>query len=248
MNLPKPFNPPQGFNLARPSISSSSIVPRLLAEENLEHKQLWHIIAPASLSFSDIEKVQVKDSYGGTWAASNQGVECSLVKPSELQAESYCILAPSPLENSYMPILYPISRILNLQQVARPLTAEDVPNSPRRSSNSHLRTQTQTQPLKGLIMQDKSFGALDVKTKLVVEKTLPARNDIMDPKEKFRTPPGRTNVKPEVKTNGEWNHKIMKGKKQDGSLEPKGQDTHLEAMKRKKEKREGGKREKIKRT
>lgn len=74
------YNPPDGFTTIPKNNAGKQNVTEVLSPSNLAGKQLWHIIAPASVPISEIKEVSLRDVQLGQPALTFNGHHYSFIQ------------------------------------------------------------------------------------------------------------------------------------------------------------------------
>lgn len=150
-----PYAPPAGFEAATISVGANYNLAELFSPSFLQRKQVWHIIAPASVPISSITEVRKQSVTDGSAVMSYKGAEYSLIEENQNLHES--VLLPFVEANSYKPSIIGVARTLRLQQIIHPGSKGSLSNIAD-TERTPYRKPVPKQP-EGLKMRYKPFGA-----------------------------------------------------------------------------------------
>ncbi|KAL8946744.1 MAG: hypothetical protein Q9222_006902 [Ikaeria aurantiellina] len=158
---PTPYKPPPGFEAAViASTSLSSQQQDIFARANLEGKQIWHIMAPATVPIASIKEVPIKEFEAGESILSYKENDYGFLTESDASFDSKVLLLPFTEQNAYRSAGTGISKTLHVRQVVElPL---QIPKSKfpvtgdTQVSSTHVQ-EVRRQP-QGLRMRYRPFG------------------------------------------------------------------------------------------
>ena len=94
--------------------------------QNLEGKQIWHISAPSTMSFSEIESLDVANALKGAEFWNHEGVAFEM---SPTDAEGATLLLPKGKDGEYILAGTAITRAFRVQQSSNPKVSENTSES-----------------------------------------------------------------------------------------------------------------------
>lgn len=158
------YEPPAGFESTSISLHPASKLSDILAQSNLQSKQIWHITAPESVPISLVKEISTQNIGNGAPILEYHGAKYGLVPESEAeQASGRALLLPSIQTNNYRSSRNNVIKTLHLQQLfslpSHALEPAIHPNRSASASDSYKKMPRQ-QP-EGLRMRYRPFGASD---------------------------------------------------------------------------------------
>ncbi|KAL2039416.1 hypothetical protein N7G274_007688 [Stereocaulon virgatum] len=161
---PAVYDPPSGFEASSIAIHPSSKAAALFSPTNLEGKEIWHIMAPASVPISAIKEVPTQSVQSRTSIMFYKGADYCLVPETGAEAPSNrALLLPSTQTNDYRISASKITKTLHLQQLMNlPIQTISSAKSPSQAGPApELLRQAPRQQPEGLRMRYHPFGVSD---------------------------------------------------------------------------------------
>ncbi|KAI9779614.1 MAG: hypothetical protein M1839_007279 [Geoglossum umbratile] len=123
------YEPPQGFQSLETDPSSSH-ASKLFDPSNLGGKQIWHIIAPASVPVNTLKEVSTQKVMDGEAVLSHNGSEYGFATLDGVSAGSSHTMLLVPGKEGYQPAGISFARTLHLKQVVKlPLLTNTLANT-----------------------------------------------------------------------------------------------------------------------
>ncbi|KAI9684062.1 MAG: hypothetical protein M1822_005890 [Bathelium mastoideum] len=113
---PPTFVPPKGFEPVIPPRSLSTTLLKPLRPLNLQGKQIWHIVAPASLPMDTIGEIAFDQAMKGESVASHKGTSYGVREIHEAEKKNAKLLVPSEAGDGLRIARVDISKTLHFHQ------------------------------------------------------------------------------------------------------------------------------------
>ncbi|KAL8724070.1 MAG: hypothetical protein Q9181_007001 [Wetmoreana brouardii] len=157
---PASYNPPPDFKAASVTSALSSQSHDAFAVDNLQGKQIWHIIAPASVPISLIKEVPIQKVFTGSPILSHKGADYGLFAEANADRDEKVLLVPSHKDDNYRLAGADIAKTLRLQQIVKPPFLSHKPENSATGVGTAPKTHVRAirQQPEGLTMRYRPFG------------------------------------------------------------------------------------------